>query len=105
MIASGATILDDDGVLATALDEHVVLCQLVPWNFDPKLQMNLKRTFRKTSFLVTRLLANLGARPSVPIVDRFATPLSSDKSEKRFLTGLYLDQPEEWDDPYRFFRW
>ena len=20
-------------------------------------------------------------------------------------TGLYLDQPEEWDDPYRFFRW
>ena len=20
-------------------------------------------------------------------------------------TGLYLDQPEEWDDPYRHFRW
>ena len=20
-------------------------------------------------------------------------------------TGFYLDQPEEWDDPYRFFRW
>jgi hypothetical protein len=27
------------------------------------------------------------------------------KSEKRWLTGLYLEQPEEWDDPYRFFRW
>jgi len=25
--------------------------------------------------------------------------------EGRWLTGLYLDQPEEWDDPYRFFRW
>jgi len=24
---------------------------------------------------------------------------------KRWLTGLYLEQPEEWDDPYRFFRW
>ena len=23
----------------------------------------------------------------------------------RWLDGLYLDQPEEWDDPYRFFRW
>jgi len=23
----------------------------------------------------------------------------------RWLDGFYLDQPEEWDDPYRFFRW
>ena len=23
----------------------------------------------------------------------------------RWLTGLYLDQPVEMDDPYRFFRW
>jgi hypothetical protein len=27
------------------------------------------------------------------------------KPEKRWLDGLYLDPPEEWDDPYRFFRW
>jgi len=27
------------------------------------------------------------------------------KAEKRWLDGLYLDEPEEWDDPYRFFRW
>ena len=25
--------------------------------------------------------------------------------DKRWLNGLYLDQPEEMDDPYRFFRW
>jgi len=25
--------------------------------------------------------------------------------DQRPLAGLYLDQPEEWDDPYRFFRW
>jgi len=24
---------------------------------------------------------------------------------QRWLNGLYLDVPEEWDDPYRFFRW
>jgi len=23
----------------------------------------------------------------------------------RWLMGLYLDIPQEWDDPYRFFRW
>jgi hypothetical protein len=26
-------------------------------------------------------------------------------TEGRWSTGLYLDEPEEWDDPYRFFRW
>ncbi|MFV2069391.1 MAG: carbohydrate binding domain-containing protein, partial [Pirellulales bacterium] len=26
-------------------------------------------------------------------------------SQGRWLTGLYLDEPQEWDDPYRFFRW
>ena len=26
-------------------------------------------------------------------------------TEGRWLQGLYLDQPEAWDDPYRFFRW
>ena len=27
------------------------------------------------------------------------------KTERRWLDGLYFDMPEEWDDPYRFFRW
>ena len=26
-------------------------------------------------------------------------------SEGRWSSGLYLDQAQEWDDPYRFFRW
>ena len=28
-----------------------------------------------------------------------------DPAQGRWLEGLYLDVPEEWDDPYRFFRW
>ena len=32
------------------------------------------------------------------------TPVASPR-EGRWLTGLYLDRPVEWDDPYRFFRW
>jgi hypothetical protein len=54
---------------------------------------------------VTRLLANLGASASTPILDRFSTPVDKAKAEKRWLDGLYLDVPEEMDDPYRFFRW
>jgi hypothetical protein len=27
------------------------------------------------------------------------------KPEQRWLDGLYLDQVEAWDDPYRFFCW
>ncbi len=27
------------------------------------------------------------------------------KGEQRWLKGYYLDAPEEWGDPYRFFRW
>ena len=28
-----------------------------------------------------------------------------DLTQGRWLEGLYLDVPEAWDDPYRFFRW
>jgi hypothetical protein len=29
----------------------------------------------------------------------------ADPTVGRWLEGLYLDTPERWDDPYRFFRW
>ena len=94
-----------DGVLAVAGDikGKLVLCQLVPWEFDYSKQYNLKRTYRRASFLVTRLLANLGVEEKAPLLERFVAPVRA--GEKRWSEGLYLDQPEEWDDPYRFFRW
>jgi beta-galactosidase len=92
-----------DGVLAHVANAHVILCQLAPWQFDPRKQMNLKRTFRRVSYLTTRLASNLGAASTTPLLARFAAPASS--ADKRWLDGLYLDTPEEWDDPYRFFGW
>ena len=56
---AGPTVIGD-GVLARAENADVVFCQLVPWQFDPKKQMNLKRTFRRASCLVTRLAATWG---------------------------------------------
>ena len=104
LIVSGAATIGD-GVLATSKDGQVVFCQIIPWQFDPAKQSNLKRTYRRASFAVSRLLANLGVASTSPILARFSAPVASSKQEKRWTAGLYLEQPEEWDDPYRFFRW
>jgi hypothetical protein len=96
--------LAGDGVLATAPGARVVFCQLVPWQFEFAGKANVKRTYRRASFLVSRLLGNLGAASNTPILDRIATSVA-ETEPPRYKTGLYLDQPEEWDDPYRFFRW
>ncbi len=93
-----------DGVLATALDGRVVLCQIVPWEFQRDQQYDLRRTYRRVAVLVSRLLANMGAASSTPLLERFRRPPIG-PTEKRWSVGFYLDQPEEWDDPYRFFRW
>jgi hypothetical protein len=53
---------------------------------------------------VNRLLANLGVRGQTPLLSRWAAPVPPGE-KGRWLEGLYLDPPEEWDDPYRFFRW
>jgi len=99
LVSEGAAVVGD-GVLAVAEDANVVFCQLAPWQFDYEKQYNLKRTFRRTSFLLTRLLGNMGASGiSNPLLSRFSTPRG------RWLTGLYLDKPVEMDDPYRFFCW
>lgn len=93
-----------NGIATCANNGTVVVCQLAPWDFDYKRNFGLKRTFRRVSYLLTRLMCNLGVECSTPLLRRISTPVSS--AEKgRWLEGLYLDQPEEWDDPYRFFRW
>jgi beta-galactosidase len=104
LVSAGATVIGN-GVLAKAAGANVVFCQLVPWEFDAGKQANLKRTYRRASFLVARLLADMGVAGSTPLLARFSSPADSAKPEKRWLDGLYLDPPEEWDDPYRFFRW
>jgi hypothetical protein len=104
LVTTGATVLGN-GVLAKADNANIVFCQLVPWQFDPRGAMNLKRSFRRTSYLVTRLAANMGASGTTPLLVRFRIPVEASKNEARWLDGLYHDAPEEWDDPYRYFRW
>ena len=101
---TSATVLGD-GVLAATSKPSVVFWQLAPWRFDYSRQYNIKRTYRRVSFTLTRLLANAGVGLSTPLLERFAKPVSDAGTDKRYLDGLYLDQPEENDDPYRFFGW
>jgi hypothetical protein len=50
-------------------------------------------------------MGNMGIMGSTKVLARFNNPVKNGNEEKRWLDDLYLDQPEEWDDPYRFFRW
>jgi hypothetical protein len=103
-LVSGGAQAVGDGVLAVAADGRAAFCQLAPWQFDYRSNYGLKRTFRRTSFLATRLLSNLGADSETPLLTRWSTPVGGNEPG-RWLRGFYLDEPEEWDDPYRFFRW
>ena len=104
-LVTGSAYVTGNGVLAVAEDANVVFFQLAPWEFNYETQYNLKRTFRRTSFLLTRLLGNMGLRSATPLLSRFSTPVSEAVDTSLMLTGLYMDKPVEMDDPYRFFCW
>jgi hypothetical protein len=100
-LVTGGAEAFGDGVIA--LGGNAVFYQLAPWRLDYARNYGLKKTFLRSSFTVNRLLANMGGAGATPLLERFATPPKAD--EKRWLEGFYLDAPEEWDYPYRFFRW
>ncbi len=102
LVTSGAAVIGN-GVLAIGTNKNVVFSQLVPWHFGGSQQANFRKTYRRSSYLVSRLLGNMSVTSATPIAARFQEPVKDD--EQRWQDGLYLDRPEEWDDPYRFFRW
>jgi len=104
LVSSGAQVVGD-GVLAKLETVHVVFIQMPPWQFETGQPSNLRRTFRRVSVLLDRLLANMGVAGLTPLIERFHKPASIFELTDRWKAGFYLDQPEEWDDPYRFFRW
>ncbi len=104
LVSDGATVVGD-GVLALAPNANVVFCQLAPWEFDYAKYYNQKRTFRRLSYLVARVLGNMGVEEPTPMLERFSSPANGSDHGGRWLAGFYLDKPEEFDDPYRFFPW
>jgi len=104
LVSLGAEVAGD-GVLAKAESANLVFIQIPPWQFEGNPQSNHRRTFRRLSVLLDRLLANMGVGGVTPLIERFHEPASIVESTDRWKAGFYLDQVEEWDDPYRFFRW
>jgi hypothetical protein len=104
LVTDGATPVGE-GVLALGPDANVVLCQLAPWEFDYQKHFNQKRTYRRVSCLVTRVLGNMGVDGPSPLLQRLSAPFKDTAEESRWLVGFYHDRPEEFDDPYRYFQW
>jgi hypothetical protein len=122
LVASGASALGD-GILASADTANVVFYQLPPYvvgtgggpasgaarakdgDQGEAVPLGLRRTYRRSAFTLARLLANMGVAAPTPLLARFSTPVLAANPEKRWLNAYYLDQPIEWDYPYRFFRW
>lgn len=77
LITAGARTIAN-GLLAQTGDARVVFCQLAPHDFvtppDEPQQQNLRKTYRRSSFLLARILANMGVRPQTPLLSNIATP-------------------------------
>ncbi|MGQ9730081.1 MAG: carbohydrate binding domain-containing protein [Candidatus Zipacnadales bacterium] len=67
-----------------------------PWFFMFSEQQNLRRTYRRASYLLTRLLANMGVRGDTPLLSRFCTPLDEAAGASVLRNGgLSLDANED----------
>ncbi len=59
-----------------------------PWLFDcPCEQHNLKQTYRRSSFLVTRLLSNMGVIGETPLLEHLSSPLGGAAAESLVRDG------------------
>ena len=76
---------------------------LTPGTIVEGAQLNVRRTSRRNAVALARLLGNLSVRAETPLLSRFEQPAR--EGDARWRQGYYVDQPIEWDDPYRFFRW
>ncbi|MBT7298526.1 MAG: hypothetical protein HN849_03385, partial [Victivallales bacterium] len=45
-----------------------------PWSFSYQVNRNLRRTYRRSSFTLNRLLANMGAGATTPLLANLSTP-------------------------------
>ncbi len=90
LVSGGASAIGN-GILATVPGADVVFCQIVPWDFDYEKFYNQKITYRHASFLVGRLLANMGAAGATPLLSRFSSPVAGPEAPADIVDALWLE--------------
>jgi hypothetical protein len=75
-LLSGVPTADRQGLLAeTDLGKgKVAFCQVAPWMFDPARYPHDRTTYRRTAFMLGRILSNLGAPMETPLLSNWNTP-------------------------------
>ncbi|MBN1672985.1 MAG: hypothetical protein JXR37_18210 [Kiritimatiellae bacterium] len=91
LIAGGEATPTGNGVLGVAQDGRAVFCQLAPWTFDVG-KANQKRTFRRLSTTVSRLLGNMGVGGQTPLLNRFAVPVGGQAVAADAADTVWLEQ-------------
>jgi len=91
LVQGGARVVGN-GVLAEANNAKVVFCQIAPWQFPYKIPQNSKRTFRRTSCTLSRILGNMGVRVETGVLDRFATPVTDTPGAKIEGVSVWYEQ-------------
>jgi hypothetical protein len=64
-----------------------------PWRFPFHEQHNLRRTYRRSSYTLTRLLANLGVAAQTPLLERFATPTTGAARKSLVRNSTFAQEP------------
>jgi hypothetical protein len=70
-----------------------------PWYFNFNEQLNLRRTYRRSSFALARLLANMGVSAPTPLLARFSTPVGDGKTAPSVVRNGNFSQAAGKDGP------
>jgi beta-galactosidase len=67
---------DQEGLLASARlgSGTIAFCQVAPWMFDPAKVPHDRTSYRRSAFLLSRILANLGAPMQCPLLANWDQP-------------------------------
>jgi hypothetical protein len=79
-----------------------VFCQVTPELLSDPNRPELRCSFRRTSYMINRLLMNMGAKSDAGI-EHWLTQNKS--ANLNWLEGVYVQEPIDVDDPYRFYGW
>jgi hypothetical protein len=93
-LLTGGVAIVGDGVLAEARGLNVTFCQLVPWQLDYEKSYNIKPSFRRSSFTVTRLLANMGVAGEGILLKNLGEPLPARALLEDIPNVVWLERAE-----------